>query len=486
MDRSPPATTPSPREIEAGTADLLRHAADLAIDYRASLAERRVGPEPGITADRLRAALGGPLPERGEDPRAVVDALVEAVEPGLVAMASPRYFGFVIGGSVPAALAVDWLTATWDQNSVLYLATPAASVVEEVAAGWLIELLGLPEGSSVGFTTSATMANFTGLAAARHAVLRSVGWDAEEDGLVGAPPIHVLVGNDVHASMLNAIRMVGLGRRRAIRIATDDEGRLRPADLRRVLAELPAGPTIVCGQAGEVNTGASDPFDAIADALTARPGSWLHVDGAFGLWAAAVPSLRARLAGFDRADSWSTDAHKWLNVPYDSGLVFVRDAAAHRAAMGAAAAYLPPAPGSERDPMDYVPEMSRRARGFAVYAALRSLGRDGLVELVERTCRVARRMADRLAAVPGAEVLNEVVLNQLLVRFDDDDARTRDVIARVQDDGTAWLGGTTFHGRVAMRISVSNWATDEADGDRSVEAIARCLADARGSRPRAG
>jgi glutamate/tyrosine decarboxylase-like PLP-dependent enzyme len=477
---------PSPGQIEAGTPDLLRHAADLAIAYRGSLAGRRVGAASGLTADDLRTTLGGPLPERGEDPRSVVDALAAGVEPGLVTMASPRYFGFVIGGSVPAALAVDWLTSTWEQNVGLFLATPAASVVEEVTAGWLVELLGLPAGTSVGFTTGATMAHFTALAAARHTVLRGVGWDVEEDGLIGAPPIQVVVGADVHASLLKALRMVGLGRGRAIRVATDDEGRMRPAELRRVLSELPTGPTIVCAQAGEVNTGAFDPLGAVADAVATRPGTWLHVDGAFGLWAVVAPSLRSLLDGNERADSWTTDAHKWLNVPYDSGLVFIRDIAAHRAATGVAAAYLPPATGAERDPFDYVPEMSRRARGFAVYAAIRSLGRDGIAELVERTCRVARRMADRLAALPGADLLNEVVLNQVLVRFDDDDALTRDVVARVQDEGTAWLGGTTYHGRGAMRISVSNWATSEDDGDQTVAAIARCLAAARAARQAGG
>ncbi len=486
MEKRVPLTVPSPDEAEAGTPDLLRHAADFAIAYRGSLAERRVGAAPGLTADDLRRTLGGPLPERGEDPRSVVDALAAGVEPGLVTMASPRYFGFVIGGSVPAALAVDWLTSTWEQNVVLYLAAPAASVVEEIAAGWLVELLGLPAETSVGFTTGATMAHLTALAAARHAVLRGAGWDVEEDGLTGAPPIHIVVGADVHASLLKALRLVGLGRRRAIRVASDDEGRMRPAELRRVLAELPAGPTIVCAQAGEVNTGAFDPLDPIADAVAARPGAWLHVDGAFGLWAAVAPSLRTLLEGIERADSWTTDAHKWLNLPYDSGLVFIRDIAAHRAATGSAAAYLPPAPGSERDPMDYVPEMSRRGRGFAVYAAIRSLGRDGIAELVERTCRVARRMADRLAAIPGADVLNEVVLNQVLVRFDDDDALTREVVARVQDEGTAWLGGTTYHGRGAIRISVTNWATTDDDGDRAVAAIERCLDAARKSRAAAG
>jgi glutamate/tyrosine decarboxylase-like PLP-dependent enzyme len=479
MSRPDASVVRPPVDIERDTPDLLRRTAEIAIDYRASLPERRVGARPGLTATDLRAALGGPMPDHGEAPGDVIDALVAGVEPGLVAMGSPRYFGFVIGGSVPAALAADWLTSAWEQNVGLFLATPAASVIEEITGEWLVDLLGLPSGSSVGFTTGATMAHFVAIAAARHAVLRSVGWDVEEDGLIGAPTVHVVVGKDVHTSLLKALRMAGLGRGRAIRVASDDEGRMRPTDLARVLAELPDGPTIVCAQSGEVNTGAFDPLDEIADVVAKRPGTWLHIDGAFGLWAAAVPSLQGHMRGHDRADSWTTDAHKWLNVPYDSGLVFIRDVSAHRAATGVAAAYLPPAPGAERDPFDYVPELSRRARGFAVYAALRSLGRDGIAELVERDCRVARRMADALAAIPGADVFNEVVLNQILVRFDDDDAITREVGARVQDSGIAWFGGTTYHGRVALRISVSNWATTEADGDRTVAAVAACLADAR-------
>ncbi len=460
-----------PRADEAGTSELLRAAAEQAIAYRASLGERRVGARPGLTADELRARLGGRLPEGGEDPASIVERLVADVDDGLVAMGSPRYFGFVIGGSVPAALAADWLVSTWDQNVGLYLSTPAASIVEEVAAGWLVDLLGLPPETSVGFTTGATMANFTALAAARHAVLRASGWDVEEDGLVGSPPVHVVVGDHVHASMVIALRLVGLGRRRAHRVAVTGEGAMRAADLRRTLADLPSGPTIVAAQAGEVNTGAFDPLDEIADAVRERPGAWLHVDGAFGLWAATSPELRHLARGIERADSWGTDAHKWLNVPYDAGVVFVRDAAAHRAAMGVSAAYLPPAPGAERDPFEYVPEMSRRGRGFVVYAALRSLGRDGVRALVESSCAVARRMADRLARSPRVAVLNEVVLNQVLVRFGDSDETTREVIRRVQDEGTTWAGGTTWDGRLAMRISVSNWATTPEDGDRAVDAI---------------
>ncbi len=460
-----------PRADEALTGDLLRATAERAIAYRAGLGDRRVGARPGLTADELRARLGGPLREGGEDPAGVVDRLVANVDDGLVAMSSPRYFGFVVGGSVPAALAADWLVSTWDQNVFAYLSSPAASVVEEVAAAWLVELLGLPPTTSVGFTTGATMANFTALAAARHAVLRAAGWDVEEDGLIGAPPVQVVVGEHVHASMVVALRLAGFGRRRARRVAVDGEGAMRAGELRRTLAALPPGPTIVAAQAGEVNTGAFDPLDEMADAVRERPGAWLHVDGAFGLWAAASPELRHLAGGIERADSWATDAHKWLNVPYDTGVVFVRDAAAHRAAMGVSAAYLPPAPGDERDPFDYVPEMSRRGRGLVVYAALRSLGRQGVAALVESNCAVARRMADRLARSERVDILNEVVLNQVLVRFGDSDETTRAVIRHVQDEGTAWAGGTTWDGRLAMRISVSNWATTPEDGDRAVDAI---------------
>ncbi len=469
-----------PRADEAGTSDLLRATAERAIAYRAGLAERRVGARPGLAADELRARLGGPLADAPEDPAAVVERLAADIDDGLVAMGSPRYFGFVVGGSVPAALASDWLVSAWDQNVFAFLPTPGAAIVEEVAAAWLVDLLGLPAGTSVGFTTGATMANFTALAAARHAVLRAVGWDVEEDGLVGAPPVNVVVGEHVHASMIVALRLVGLGRRGARRVAVNGEGAMRAAALRRTLAELPPGPTIVAAQAGEVNTGAFDPLDEIADAVREREGAWLHVDGAFGLWAAASPALRHLARGIERADSWATDAHKWLNVPYDTGVVFVRDAAAHRAAMGVSAAYLPPAPGDERDPFDYVPEMSRRGRGVVVYAALRSLGRDGVRALVESSCAVARRMADRLARAPGVDVLNEVVLNQVLVRFGDSDATTREVIRRVQDEGTAWAGGTTWDGRLAMRVSVSNWATTPEDGDRAVDAILGILGGVNG------
>jgi len=465
-----------PRAMEAAAADVLRQAAELAIEYRTGVPQRRVGARPGLTVHELRARLGGPLPESGEDPGQLVRGLVRDIDDGLVAMTSPRYFGFVIGGSLPAAHAVDWLVSTWDQNVGLFLGTPGASVVEEVAAAWLLDILGLPSGSSVGFTTGATMANFTAVAAARHALLREAGWDVEEDGLTGAPPIHVVVGERVHASMVIALRLAGLGRRRAHRVAVNDQGAMLPGDLRRVVHDLPPGPVFVAAQAGEVNTGAFDPLAVVAEVVRERPSAWIHVDGAFGLWAAASPTLHHLVLGHDLADSWGTDAHKWLNVPYDAGIVFVRDPAAHRAAMSVAAAYLPQAPGSERDPFDYVPELSRRARGFVVYAALRSLGRDGVRAMVEASCAIARRMADALARDARVELLNEVVLNQVLVRFSGTDDVTAEVIRRVQEEGTAWAGGTTWRGRLAMRISVSNWATTPDDADRSVEAILAALA----------
>jgi glutamate/tyrosine decarboxylase-like PLP-dependent enzyme len=459
---------------EDETRDALERAHAHAVEFLRTVDERPVWPRAGI--EEMVSALGGPLAAAGLPAAQVVDELVAATGPGLVGIAGGRFYGFVIGGSLPAALAADWLTSAWDQNVAMFLSTPAAAVVEHVTADWLVDLFGLPVGTSVGFTTGATMATFTGLAAARHAVLRHAGWDVEANGLIGAPEVDVILGEDAHTSVFVALRMLGLGRDRPRRVAVDAEGRIRPADLRATLQSLGGRgrPTIVVAQAGEVNTGAFDDLAAVTRIVREeRDAAWIHVDGAFGLWALAVPGMRASLAGIEDADSWTTDAHKWLNVPYDCGLVFVRDAAAHRAAMSIAAAYLTPAPGEERDPFDYVPEMSRRGRAIPVWAALRSLGRDGIAELVERCCAIARRMADGLAAEPGVEIVNEVTLNQVLVRFDDDDDRTKAVIAAVQDDGTCWLGGTTWHGRGAMRISVSNWSTREDDADRSVEAILR-------------
>jgi glutamate/tyrosine decarboxylase-like PLP-dependent enzyme len=390
---------------------------------------------------------------------------VEAAEPGLVGIPSGRYFGFVIGGAVPAAVAADMLASVWDQNAGLYVAGPAAAVVEEVCRVWLAELLGLPSHVSVAFVTGAQMAHVTALAAARHHVLAQAGWDVPADGLAGAPRIRVVVGEKRHVTVDRALRLLGIGASSLEIVPADDQGRM----LTDELPDLGGGPTIVCGQAGEVNTGACDHLEAIADAA-AEASAWFHVDGAFGLWAAAVPTLRHLVRGAERADSWTTDAHKWLNVPYDSGFAFCAHPEAHRAAIGVTASYLVHADdGRERDQVDWTPEFSRRARGFAVYAALRSLGRSGVTDLVERSCAHARRFAGLLEE-GGATILNDVVLNQVLVRFGDGE-HTRDVIRRVQEEGTCWLGGTEWRGEHAMRISVSNWRSTEEDVERSAAAV---------------
>jgi glutamate/tyrosine decarboxylase-like PLP-dependent enzyme len=459
-------------------ADLLRRTAEIANAYLETLDDRPVAPVVDLAA--LRAAMGGPLPDGPTPADEVVAALAAAADPGLIASAGPRYFGFVVGGSLPASLAADWLTGTWDQNGGLYALSPAAAVAEEVAATWLLELLALPEGTSVGFVTGATMANFTALAAARDGVLSRLDWDVERLGLQGAPPVTVVTHEGTHVTVYASLQMLGMGREgeRVRRIAADDQGRMRPDALREVLAGID-GPTIVAMQAGNVNSGAFDPFEELIP-IAHEHGAWVHIDGAFGIWAAATPSLRSLMAGYEAADSWSTDAHKWLNVPYDSGLVFVRDRSAHHNAMTLGASYYVETAGGERDNYNWVPESSRRARGFTVLAALRSLGRSGLVDLIERDCALARRMADHLRSAPNTSVLNDVVLNQVLVRFETagdvgdgsaGDARTRAVIADVQADGTAWLGGTIWQGRTAMRVSVSGWGTTEDDIDRTAAVI---------------
>jgi glutamate/tyrosine decarboxylase-like PLP-dependent enzyme len=442
--------------------ELLRRTADHAADFLETLETRPVRPE--ASADELFATLGGPLPERGSDPQSVVDALVDDAGPGIVGIPSGRYFGFVIGGAVPAAVAADWLTSVWDQNAGLYAGGPSAAVVEEVCRAWLAELLGLPAGVSVAYVTGCQMAHVTALAAARHQVLAQAGWDVARDGLAGAPPIRVVVGAKRHVTIDRALRLLGIGATSLEVVPVDDQGRMRLDELR-----LGDGPAIVCGQAGEVNTGAFDDLEAIADAA-AEAGAWFHVDGAFGLWAAASPALRHLLKGSERADSWATDGHKWLNVPYDSGLAFCAHPDAHRAAMSVTASYLVHSGDDrERDQVDWTPEFSRRARGFPIYAAIRSLGRAGIAELVEGCCANARRFAALLEA-GGATVLNDVVLNQVLVRLGDGD-RTREAIARVQQDGTCWLSGTDWNGEHAMRISVSNWRTTAEDVERSAAAI---------------
>jgi glutamate/tyrosine decarboxylase-like PLP-dependent enzyme len=436
------------------------------------LPTRPVGRPADVKA--LRERLDGPLPDEGEDPSAVLDALAAGADPGIVASAGPRYFGFVVGGSLPAALAADWLTSAWDQNAVLHVLSPAASVVEEVAGRWLLDLLGLPAEASIGLVTGVTMANFTGLAAARHEVLRRAGWDVEAHGLQGAPPVTVVVGDEAHATLFAALRYLGLGEQRALRVPADGQGRMQPRALAAALARLD-GPTIVCAQAGNVNSGAFDPVEEIAEAAHRRA-AWLHVDGAFGLWAAAAPALRHLVAGVAQADSWALDAHKWLNVPYDCGIAATAHPEAHYAATRKYAPYLVRAPEAARDPSDWTPETSRRAHGFTVYAALRALGRRGVADLVTRSCAQAHELATRLRAERGVEILNEVVLNQILVRFTpsdegDADQFTRRVIARVQQDGTCWAGGTVWHGMAAMRLSLSGWSTTDDDVVRSAEAI---------------
>jgi glutamate/tyrosine decarboxylase-like PLP-dependent enzyme len=441
--------------------DLLGLTADIASDFLETLDERPVlGP---VDAEALREALGGPLPESPSDPRVVVAELAANADPGIAAMPASRWFGFVIGGSVPASLAADWLTSTWDQNAGLFAPTPAAAVVEETAGAWLRELLGIPDHASFGFVTGCQMAHVTALASARAHLLHEAGWDIARDGLYGAPRIRVYAGAKRHVTLDRALRLLGMGA--PIVVPADDQGRMLVEELR----VDGGGPAIVCAQVGEVNTGACDDVNAIVDAARTA-GAWVHVDGAFGLWAAAAPSRRDLVAGCGRADSWATDAHKWLNVPYDSGVAFCAHPEAHRAAMGVHAEYLVH-DESNRDPMDFNPEFSRRARGFPVYAAIRQLGRSGIAEIVERTCACARRFAEEMARVPGVEVLNDVVLNQVLFRFEDDE-RTNAAMAAVQESGEAWMSGTTWDGRAAIRLSVSNWQTTEGDIERTVAAFA--------------
>ena len=433
--------------------------------YLRSLDDRSVAPRAAAVAALSR--LDEPLPAQPSAPEETLALLDELVTPATMAMAGPRFFGFVIGGTLPAALAANWLAGAWDQNAAFASATPGVARVEQVALRWLIQLFDLPRETTGAFVTGGTVANFTALAAARHAVLARAGWNVEADGLFGAPPIIVIAGGEAHPSLLKSLGMLGLGRARIVRAPVDAQGRMRADALPAI-----AGPTILCLQAGNVNTGACDPFAALI-AAARRQGAWVHVDGAFGLWAKAAASHRRLVEGVEQADSWATDAHKWLNVPYDSGVALVRDPQALQAAMAVTADYLPSG-AAERNPCDYTPELSRRARGVEVWAALRSLGRAGIEELVGRNCAQAREFAARLAAA-GYEVLNEVALNQVLVAFGDAE-RTRRVVTALQQEGTCWCGITVWQGRTAMRISVSNWSTDDADVERSIAAMLRVAA----------
>ncbi|MEO0996466.1 MAG: pyridoxal-dependent decarboxylase [Pseudomonadota bacterium] len=445
--------------------DLLSDAARRALDYLDSLPERPVAPSAQSVA-RLEE-FERSLPPAGTDAAEVLRELDEIATPASMAMAGPRFFGFVIGGSLPASLAANWLAAAWDQNSGLHAVTPATSTLERLALDWLIELFSLPATTAAGFVTGATVANFTALAAARHAVLRDAGWDVEADGLIGAPVLDVVVSEESHPSVTKSLGMLGLGRNRVIRVPTDARGAMKATALPKLKR-----PTIICTQIGNVNTGGSDPLHAISDLADAH-NAWVHVDGAFGLWLAASPGRRTLIEGYERAHSWATDAHKWLNVPYDSGIAFARDEPALRAAMSITAAYLPHT-DTHRNPSDYTPELSRKARGVEVWAALRQLGANGVAELVDRCCDHARRFADGLAAA-GFEILAEVSMNQVLVSFGSD-AETRAVIEAIQQDGTCWCGITEWQRRTAMRISVCNWSTTDADVERSLAAMLRLAA----------
>ena len=461
----------SPRNLS----DQLLRTAERVAGYRAGVGERPVAPS--FDPEAVRAGLGGSLPNRGAAPDAVIHQLVEAVEPALTATVGPRFFGFVVGGSLDSATCADILATGWDQLAFNAASSPVSALVEEVAGAWLKEALGLPEECSFGLTTGGQGANNAGLAAARHRVLARAGWDVEAHGVNGAPAIRVVASEERHATIDRALRLLGLGAEAVQPVPAGGNGAIDAVALARALDDGAGAPTIVCVQAGNVNTGACDDLAAACEAAR-RNDAWVHVDGAFGLWAAASPTQRDLVAGIEQADSWAVDGHKWLNVPYDCGYVFCADREAHAAAMSYTAAYLA-GRGDEaalRSPSDYVLESSRRARGFATWAALRELGREGLAALVDRCCALARRFGDLLAEIEGVEIGNEIVLNQALARFGSDE-RTDALVDAVQRDGTCWMGGTTWRGRRYMRISVSNWSTTESDVDRSVDAISRLLAD---------
>lgn len=455
----------SPRNLQRGQlrpiAEILTSAAERASNYLETIGDRHVGVTPKAL-DQL-PALGGDLPLRGEDPISLLRLLDEIGSPATIASSAGRFFGGVVGGALPATVAAHWLAAAWDQNACLFDLSPVSAYLEDVVLGWLLGLLELPPASGGAFVTGTQMADVTALAAARGSVLRQAGWDVEEDGLPGAPPITIFVGEEVHATMLKALRLLGLGKSRVHYVPADSQGRMQAALIPRI-----DGPVIVCAQVGNVNTGACDPVADICDLAHSR-NAWVHVDGAFGLWAAASPTRKHLLRGVDQADSWATDAHKWLNVPQDSGIAIVRDAAALQRAMAIHASYYPEPASNKREPMYWGPESSRRARAVEIWAALRSLGVEGIADLIERTCNHATRFSEGLRAA-GYQILNEVTLNQVLVSFGDDETTSR-IIRAVQEEGTCWCGGTIWQGRKAMRISVSSWVTTEADVARSLAAI---------------
>lgn len=474
-----------PVPITRSTSDLAalwRRAAELGIHFRAGIADRPQRPQ--ATYHQMRDAFAAPTPEQGAPAVEVIEDLARLAEPGLHAMAGPRFFGWVIGSSHPAGVAADWLTSAWGQNCGNHHATPAAAAVEEVAARWLLDLLRLPGDCSVGLVTGATIANFVCLAAARSEVLRRAGWDVEAKGLFGAPEIRVLIGDDAHTSVFSALQFLGLGHDRVVRVATDRNGRIDAAAFAQAVA-AGDGPLIAIAQAGQLNTGAIDPVAEMAPVVRARNG-WLHVDGAFALWARACPDVAALAEGLDQADSWATDGHKWLQTPYDCGYAITRHPEAHRRAMTIAASYLPAAEAGDRDPSHYVPELSRRARGFATWAIIRTLGRAGIAEMIGRHCRLARRMAETLAASAGITILNDVTLNQVILRFgaergdETSDRLTQQVIETIQRDGTLFASGAKWRGRWVMRLSVISGQMIEADADRAAAAILQAWSQVRG------
>ena len=447
--------------MEKGTEHLLQQSAQFATAYLQELKERAVMPR-AETIERL-SVLDIPLPPSATSPAEVLAQLHRLASPATVGCAGGRYFGFVTGGSLPIALATQWLVAAWDQNAFSQISSPAAAALEEIALRWLLEILGLPAGCGGAFVTGATMANFTALAAARHALLAQAGWDVEAQGLFGAPPIEVMVGEEAHPTVLKALGLLGLGRERVIRVPVDSQGRMRPEKIPRLQE-----PSLICIQAGNVNTGAFDPAPAICEKAQAH-GAWVHVDGAFGLWAATTPHYQHLTTGVNLADSWATDAHKWLNVPYDSGLAFVKNSETLRQTMSLHAPYFPQ--GEQREPFQFTPEASRRARGVEIWATLRTLGRSGVADLIDRTCAHALRFAQALEEA-GYSILNEVCLNQVLVSFGDAPTTQR-VVEAIQQEGTCWCGSTIWQGQTALRICVASWATTEADVERSLEAILR-------------
>lgn len=458
---------PTDVPTDATSFDALNIAAEAAADYR-----RRIAQAPATPVDpyaEVLARFAGPLPETGGHSAAILQELIAKAEGGIRGMTAPRFFGWVIGGSHPTGVAADWLTSAWGQNAANVHAAPAASAVEAVVAGWVLDLLHLPGACSVGVVSGATIANTVCLAVARGEVLRRAGWDVEADGLFGAPGISVLIGADAHATVFAGLRYLGLGAKRVVEIATDPLGRMLPAALEAELKRC-GGPIIVIAQAGQINTGVSDPFGAIAP-LVRESGGWLHVDGAFGLWAAASPRYRHLVAGVELADSWGTDGHKWLQTPYDGSFAIVRDAEAHRRAMTISASYLPSASEAERDPSAYVMELSRRARGFAMWAMIKQLGREGVAGMVDRDIAVAQQMAAGMAAIDGAELVCSAELNQFMVRFGGDDNLTRATVEQVQRDAVAFIGGSEWRGQWVMRVSVCSIATTPEDGRITVEAV---------------